>query len=560
MRKFSDNLGFRLISASIILAFATIFVAGYFVYNQSQVSIENNSLMMVREIALSVAEPEASGRYEDYLRRYLTSKSGGAWLMNRDGSILASTYPRFAGAVPTDTTFGSMSFRLQRAEKLIKFGETKRTDVHLVTPRQIIEKYEEGIAEYDYLGTTRIVAFKVIPENGWLIGVEKPVGVAYSELQNIKKYIAIVCIISVIMVSLFSWLAIDKIIQPFYKDVENLNARLGDSVRRLSTLHKVSRSIQRLLPLEQMLGESIKGIAEALGYERILLHLINQETGKAELEMALVGNQVVSPDQVPEEIRSLSSKKEDGVIERAMAEQKYYHIKNAMTSDIVNKDRARALEVREFAVVPLIAESKCIGAITVDNPSGEMHIHGDDIDTLMTFAGHVGLAIERSHLHAELHNYAVDAAQTDSLTGLFNWGHLIAWLEKELEKSIKQRSPLSVIWVHARSLKAINEEFGYIAGNISIRRLGQLIGSLVGKGEAGARFGGGEFVIGIPDCAEDRAAELVEELKNGVRELRFEEEGLEKTELEITVSVNRFIEGESMPDFLERARKQAASQ
>jgi diguanylate cyclase (GGDEF)-like protein len=440
------------------------------------------------------------------------------------------------------------------------FSDTARTQVFRMTPNDIISKYEEGIAEYDYLDARRIVAFKVLPEHGWMIGVEKPVGVAYSELQNIKKYIVYVCIVSVILVSFFSWVAIRYIIKPYYQDIEGLNEQLADSVKRLSTLHKVSRSIQRILPLDEMLEESIKGIAEALGYDRIFLHLIHGESDTAKLEMALVGNQMISLDSLPENVRELKCIKENGVIERAMVDQEPYYIKSALTNELVNRDRAKALGVREFAVVPLVAESKCIGSITVDNPSSGKRIRNRDIETLMTFAGHVGLAIERSTLHTELHNYASDVAATDSLTGLYNWSHFMGWLEEEMASSQEQRSPLCVIWAQAFCLKAINEKYGYAAGNIALRQLGQIVASTAGQGEIGARFGGGEFVLGLPDCPENQAEQIATELKKRAQELQFKEEGLEEAELQINVSFTRFRGEESTPDFLERARKQTTSQ
>lgn len=559
MEKFAQNLGFRLITSSILLAFATIFVAGYIVYKRSQVAIEDSSLDMVREVAVTIAQPTAASHFEDYLRRYLTSKSGGAWLMDGNGTILASTYPRFAGAVPTDTTFGNITFRLQRGKKINRFADTKRTQTHLITPIQIISEYSEGIAEYDYLDTTRTVAFKVIPENGWLLGVEKPIGVAYSELQNIKNYVVYVCIISIIMVSVFSWLAIRKIIQPHYRDLEDLNRKLGDSVKRLSTLHKVSKSIQRILHLDEMLEESIRGIAEALGYERILLHLMDLETDTAVLRMALVEGKLTAADALPESIRELTCDKENGAIERAMAEQQPYLIRGALSSHLVNLERVKALGAMEFAVVPLIAENKCFGAITVDNPSSGRPLRDEDIETLVTFAGHVGLAVERASLHTELHNYADNVAATDALTGLYNWNHFVEWLEKQIAMSKTERKPISVIWAHADRLKTINEQFGYATGNMALKKLGAVVASTVTLGGMGARFGGGEFVIGVSSCTEDHADKIAKDLKSHAETLHVEETDLEDADLHLNVAACLHKEDESITHLLERARRLATS-
>lgn len=560
MNSFTQNLGLRLIISSIFLAFATIFVAGYFVYKQSQVAINNNALVMVKELSITLAQPDASSRLEDYMRRYIASKSGSVWLMDNEGHILASTYPRFGEPVPGDTSFSNTVFRLKFARKLERFTDTKRTDVHLVTPKDIISKYEEGIAEYDYMGTTRTVAFKVIPENGWLLGIDKPVGVAYSELENIKKYIVIVCIISVIMISFFSWLAIRKIIQPYYKDVEDLNARLADSVKKLSTLHKVSRSIQQILPLEDMLSETITCIAEALGYDRVMLHLIDEQSGGARLKMALVDGELSTPESMPKEVRTLKINKENGVLERVIVEQRPYVIHNALKNDMVDKNRVRALGVREFAAVPLIVETKCIGVITVDNPSSRKPIREEDIDTLMTFADRVGLAIKSAQLHTELQNYVTDLATTDSLTGLYNQSHFSEWLEKEAARSRRENKPLSIVLVQAYCLKEINEKFGYVAGNIALKRLGEIIASSMrGEDEIGARLGGGEFVIGLCSSSEERVREVADEVKKRVEAFRFDEEGLERVDLRVNVSFSGLKTNETAQDLLERIRRMSVS-
>ncbi|MBI5117528.1 diguanylate cyclase [Candidatus Poribacteria bacterium] len=555
MNKFSQNLGFRLIASSILLAVATIFVAGYVVYKRSQVAIVDSALHMVREVALTVAQVDSAVFIDDYLQKYLTSKSGGAWLMDSDGEILASTDPALGGSVSGEKPLSRTVFRLQFAQKFQRFDDSKRTDVHLVTPLDIMARYEEGIAEYDYKDATRIVAFKVIPGKNWLLGIDKPVGTAYSELDNIKKYIVIVCIISIAMVSVFSWLAITRIIQPYYKDVEDLNARLSDSVRKLSALHRVGKSLQRVLPPHDLLRESMKGVAEALGYERILVYLGGKDVQSARLEMILENGEALSPDRAPEEARVLSLDRQNGILERALIEQRPYIIRDPLTSDLVDGDKARILGLQEFAVVPLVAESKCIGVIAVDNPLSKKHIRNEDIDTLATFADHAGLAIESARLHTELQNYAYDLAATDSLTGLSNRSHFATWLEAQMADSRREGKDFSIVFIQAHSLREINQEFGYAAGNIALRRLGQMISaSLVGESKA-ARLGGGEFVVGLPAHCEDFARKAAEELEQRVRDFRFTEEGLEKAPLRITVVHGGLRDDKTPEEFLERMRR-----
>ena len=400
----------------------------------------------------------------------------------------------------------------------------------------------------------------MIPEKNWLLGIEKPVGVAYSELQNIKKYIIIVCLISITMVSLFSWLAIHKIIQPYYRDVEALNAKLAASVKKLSTLHKVSRSISQILPVEEMLEHTIKGIAEALGYERIMLYLTDEGANRANLKMALIDGDLSAPESMPEEARSLEINLGNGILERAIIEQRPYVIRGAQSSDKTNKERLKILGILEFAAVPLVAEGRSIGVISVDNPTSAKPIKEEDVDTLVTFADRVAPAIESARLHSALQVYATDLATTDSLTGLSNQVHFAEWLEEEIDRSRLENKPLSLLLAQAESLKNINEKFGYSAGNKALRQFGQIIAALLGENEVGARFGGGDFVIGLSSGSENRARELAGEVKENAKTFQLKEAGLEKVSLSVHVCFGSLKEDETAQDFLERIRKLGAMQ
>ncbi len=125
--------------------------------------------------------------------------------------------------------------------------------------------------------------------------------------------------------------------------------------------------------------------------------------------------------------------------------------------------------------------------------------------------------------------------------------------------SRRENRPLSVVLAQVHHLKKINKRFGYAAGNIVLRRLGQIIASSLGEKEKGARFGGGEFIVGLYPGPEDRAGKIADELKRNVAAFRFKEKGLEGVDLSLAVSFGSLKARETAQDLLERLRKLAAS-
>ncbi len=155
---------------------------------------------------------------------------------------------------------------------------------------------------------------------------------------------------------------------------------------------------------------------------------------------------------------------------------------------------------------------------------------------------------------------ATDLAATDSLTGLSNQVHFAEWLEEEIDRSRLENKPLSLVLARAESLKNINEKFGYSAGNKALRQFGQMIAALLGENEMGARFGGGDFVIGLSSGSENRARELAGEVKENAKTFQLKEAGLEKVSLSVHVSFGSLKGDETAQDFLERIRRLGAMQ
>ncbi len=102
---------------------------------------------------------------------------------------------------------------------------------------------------------------------------------------------------------------------------------------------------------------------------------------------------------------------------------------------------------------------------------------------------------------------------TDGLTGLYVHRHIHEILDREVASAVGDARPLSVMLIDVDHFKAVNDDYGHLAGDAVLKEIGVLVRtSLSGEGFA-ARYGGEEFLIVLPGVAAEQARALAENLR-----------------------------------------------
>jgi diguanylate cyclase (GGDEF)-like protein len=104
-------------------------------------------------------------------------------------------------------------------------------------------------------------------------------------------------------------------------------------------------------------------------------------------------------------------------------------------------------------------------------------------------------------------------ADHDPLTGLPNRRRLEEDLARELARSSRSGSPLCVCTLDLDGFKAVNDSRGHAAGDQALRALARNWRQNLRGSDVLARHGGDEFLLVLPDCSQDRAAEVAERLR-----------------------------------------------
>lgn len=131
---------------------------------------------------------------------------------------------------------------------------------------------------------------------------------------------------------------------------------------------------------------------------------------------------------------------------------------------------------------------------------------------------------------------------TDSLTKLYNLRYFYKRLEEIIAESNRSKSVFSILMLDLDDFKKVNDTKGHVAGNGVLSQVGKSIRTLLRKYDVGARMGGDEFSIILPNTGWEDA--------NNVG-LRIIDKLADTVEVSIGVSMYHF--DEDIVSFIKRA-------
>jgi diguanylate cyclase (GGDEF)-like protein len=103
-------------------------------------------------------------------------------------------------------------------------------------------------------------------------------------------------------------------------------------------------------------------------------------------------------------------------------------------------------------------------------------------------------------------------SETDALTGLSNRRAFRHHVIDELTRAERYRAPVSLIFADVDGLKRINDEHGHASGDDAIRAVARAVTSTLRASDVGARWGGDEFAIVLPNTDSEAARHSAERL------------------------------------------------
>jgi len=538
MTRIYRSLGFKLVIAAMLLALVTIGLGGVIVYKVSEDAIKVDAQRTAEQLAREVASANLEGReaarkLPDILTSLKVEKFGSAWVMDRNGFLIAHMDPRFRNMVEAQTYIGDTYVDLNVGEQPIQqLGE--KNIVHKAKLQELLERFDGGFGTYTFLGDTKILAFRVIKERGLLVAVDQPISTAYSELTRIKRVIVTTCIVIAALVLGFTWFAVRVIIRPYYREQEETNVKLEMLNRQLEAsrkkLEKAGTSVGRLYDISIAMQYSgfleshlplVLGVAqERFDVDRILLMMPDAE-GKTLRCRASVGNVFESEEKI---FVPLST--HGGALARSFLERRTIFLDGQTPVPEELRigppyDRIRSLRAKAFAVFPLLAKEKILGVIGVDNKMSRKAMTRDDIEAIENFAYKMASLIENTLHFQSIRQAAEDLENKDRLTGLFHLRRVRADGEALVAAAAREQVSFSIGMVYLTNFKEYNERNGYQRGDFVLQKTAELLKRLEVMGAKPARCYGATFLVLFPGKNEEQGRYLTSQFQKEFEQFSF---------------------------------------
>ena len=125
------------------------------------------------------------------------------------------------------------------------------------------------------------------------------------------------------------------------------------------------------------------------------------------------------------------------------------------------------------------------------------------------------------NVETEYHEEIYRLTIIDGLTEIHNKRYLLEFLDREIARSSRHNRPLSLIMIDIDRFKSINDQFGHLGGDFTLRELAVRIKGNVRKEELLARYGGEEFAAVLPETPMEGALIVADRILKVVNQTPF---------------------------------------
>jgi two-component system, cell cycle response regulator len=178
-------------------------------------------------------------------------------------------------------------------------------------------------------------------------------------------------------------------------------------------------------------------------------------------------------------------------------------------------------------VVDVLLGEVAIGQLAFSVPSGDSQVDAIAPIAARELGGPMRLAM--------LMEESQRLATTDGLTSLLNRRAFTDIMDRELDRSDRCGSTVSLLLIDLDHFKAINDTRGHAGGDAVLAAVGKLLRGVARSYDVVARWGGEEFVVALPGADGAGAFSSAERLRSAIE--RLDVQDLEGRTIPVTASI-----------------------
>ncbi|WP_434701896.1 sensor domain-containing diguanylate cyclase [Pseudomonas sp. D1-36] len=170
--------------------------------------------------------------------------------------------------------------------------------------------------------------------------------------------------------------------------------------------------------------------------------------------------------------------------------------------------------------LPLMAYGEILGLLHI-RQVGLQDLSEERLQIAEAVAEQTALALANGRMRQVLETQSIK----DPLTGLYNRRFMDEALKRELARSERNGSALSVVMLDLDNFKHLNDSYGHPAGDAVLRAVSALLLRSLRSSDIACRFGGEELIVILPECPSESATSRAELIRASLEGLSLTDHG-----------------------------------
>lgn len=280
---------------------------------------------------------------------------------------------------------------------------------------------------------------------------------------------------------------------------------LQEQTGREIAVNRIASAIRNTLDVEEILQITVNEVGRALDAQHCAISIEGGNDSPPTTKIYFRGEDTdITTEELTADVEAYFNK---------FSSHAQPHVLDGRTSH-----EGQASQIHPLAVVPLLYQSRLMGALLVRSNNVSRVWQENEVLLLQTVADQVAVAVSL----ARLFDHTQKQALTDVLTGCFNRRSFEMQLERELKTAKREQQNLSLVMLDVDYFKNINDAFGHDKGDNTLRAIGECLSQEVRGRDTAARYGGEEFILILPGTNEKRGVLAAERLRTKISELYIE--------------------------------------
>ena len=295
------------------------------------------------------------------------------------------------------------------------------------------------------------------------------------------------------------------------------NRELKDSLK----LFNIGSRMTRIIEIDELYYAIFDLMLQETGATRGFLYLIDQEHGDSNILISEGFDQELNEDL---------DKKVFKAYGRMLSDLTEPHVPQQV-KPLEVQYRSSLDPIRSIMFIPLRNKNDLVAMVVYFDTEREGAFADSDLTAAAFLCDHACSALENALLYSKAKILTI----TDDLTNVYNYRYLNNILDRELLRSQRLNSSMSVLFLDLDSFKKVNDRHGHLVGSKILIELAGILKEAVRKVDAVARYGGDEYIIVLTDTPAEGAMIVAERIRKMVEDYTFLEE--EKYSIKLTVSI-----------------------